>query len=215
MFYYNRLTGECIAQPAGFYGTTSLQPPTLEQNQCAIFVNDAWQVVPDFRGVKFYRKGFGNSVSLGLGAVPGADLVTVARPSKFHSWQGDGDGAGWQIDYSLVRADLLDRVATFRRTMETAGITVGDVAVDTSRTSQAMLTQAYASLQAGFIQSVDWKGADGWHALTKDQVTGLAQAVASHVESCFTKEKNIGLQIAALADESLNTFDIAAAWAAA
>jgi hypothetical protein len=210
MWYYNRLTGEHIQTANGLYASTTIQPPVLQQNQCALFLNGAWRVVADYRGVQFYRKNGGYSVFLELGDSPGDDLVLVPRPSKSHAWIGND----WQLDAGLVRADLLNKVAAFRRNVEEGGITVGGVAVDTSRTSQAMLTQAYTSLQAGFLQSVDWKGADGWHQLNAAQVAGIAQAVASHVENCFTKEKILSMQIALLDGAPLNNFDIAAAWAA-
>jgi hypothetical protein len=210
MWYYDQLTGELIDQPRGFYKSTQLEPPAVEQNQCAKFINGAWHVVSDYRGVQFYRKSNGFPISLGLGDSPGDELTTLVRPSKFHRF----DAGGWVIDYQAVRDDLHKRVAAFRLSMETGGITVSGVAIDTSRPAQAMLNQAYASLQAGFIQSVDWKGSSGWHALGLPEITALAQAAAVHVESCFSKEKAICSQLDALADEDLESFDIAAAWAA-
>ncbi len=211
MWYYDRLTGDLLPVPAGFFGSTNQEPPLLTQRQCAKFVDGAWHVVADYRGVQFYRKIGGYPVSLGLGDLPGDDLVSKPLPSKFHHWKDDD----WALDHSALRVDLLNRLANFRRSMETGGITVGGASIDTSRSAQAMLNQAYASLQAGFIQSVDWKGKNGWHTLGLAQVTAIAQAVAMHVEGCFTKEKVVSQQIDALADEEIAGFDIAAAWAAA
>lgn len=49
--------------------TTPTPPPALQANEAAVFIRDAWKVVPDHRGETWYR-GETPAVIMTIGAVP-------------------------------------------------------------------------------------------------------------------------------------------------
>ena len=98
-----------------------------------------------------------------------------------------------------AKAAKLAELADWRYQKEVAGIFVGGAKIKTDRESQATINSAFTSLSQGFITSVDWKAAGGvWIQLTLTQLAPIAQAVAAHVQTCFTAEKNIAAEIEAL-----------------
>lgn len=89
-------------------------------------------------------------------------------------------------------------IAAWRYMLETSGVVVNGAKVMTDRESQAQLTGAYQTLKDGLVPSIDWKTGTGvFVTLTLAEVTALAQAVAQHVQSSFTQEKNLLAQVAA------------------
>lgn len=97
-----------------------------------------------------------------------------------------------------AKALKLQELAAWRFERETAGVSFGGAKIKTDRESQATISGAFASLQSGLIQSVDWKAADEqWVTLTITEMTAIAQAVAAHVQASFTAEKQLAAQVAA------------------
>ena len=80
-----------------------------------------------------------------------------------------------------VKAAKLAELASARYTEEVGGIVVGGVTIATDRESQSMLTGAYVSLKQGLMQSVNWKGDDGWVTATLTEIEPIAQAVGQHI----------------------------------
>ena len=104
-----------------------------------------------------------------------------------------------------VKAAKLAELASARYTEEVGGIVVGGVTIATDRESQSMLTGAYVSLKQGLMQSVNWKGDDGWVTATLTEIEPIAQAVGLHVQQCFTKESQLSAQVnAASTIEAVN-----------
>ena len=97
------------------------------------------------------------------------------------------------------KAAKLAELASARYTEEIGGIVVGSVIIATDRESQAMMTGAYVSLKQGLMQSVNWKGDDGWVTATLTEIEPIAQAVGQHIQACFTKESQLAAQVAAAA----------------
>lgn len=95
------------------------------------------------------------------------------------------------------KAAKLAELASARYTEEIGGIVVGSVTIATDRESQAMMTGAYISLKQGLMQSVNWKGDDGWVTATLTEIEPIAQAVGQHIQACFTKESQLAAQVAA------------------
>lgn len=60
---------------------TSLVLPTLKSNEAAVFINNAWQAVPDHRGTTFYKKSDGSKVTLPLGMAPDATISATLPAS--------------------------------------------------------------------------------------------------------------------------------------
>ena len=96
-----------------------------------------------------------------------------------------------------VKTAKLAELAAARYTEEIGGIVVGSVTIATGRESQAMMTGAYVSLKQGLMQSVNWKGDDGWVTATLTEIEPIAQAVGQHIQACFTKESQLAAQVAA------------------
>jgi hypothetical protein len=98
-------------------------------------------------------------------------------------------------------------IASWRYQHETKGVEVNGVAIKTDRESQAMVSSAFSSLKEGMIPSVDWKSSNGsFVTLNLEQVSLIARAVAQHVQSSFTAEKNLADQVdAATTIEEVNS----------
>ncbi len=113
-----------------------------------------------------------------------------------------------------VFADKLAQLAALRFEKETAGLTVGGSSIKTDRESQAALTGAYTSLKNGLLATIDWKASGGWVSLTLAQVEPLAQAVAAHVQACFTRERQHADAIQAIVDNpvAVANYDISTGW---
>ena len=89
-----------------------------------------------------------------------------------------------------ARERKLTELAEARWQAETGGLTLPDgTAVKTDRESQALLTGAALKALQDPEYSCWWKAADGWVKLDAKTLLYLAEAVRSHVQSCFDREK--------------------------
>lgn len=80
---------------------TLISPPSLGENEVAVWSDGKWQVVADFRGIK-YAKSDGSSVQWSeLGSVP-EDLTDIPYPGPFHKWVD----SAWQFDAQAEHSDL-------------------------------------------------------------------------------------------------------------
>lgn len=120
-----------------------------------------------------------------------------------------------EVDWAKLieqrREVRLQELADHRWQVETGGVALPDGArILTDRESQAQLTSAYQSLSMPFVESIDWKAADGWVTVTEAELRPIAQAVAQHVQGCFKAERQVSEQIAAAESaEALYGIDIA------
>jgi hypothetical protein len=147
---------------------------------------------------------------------PGQDVLagfpagTVAVPLK----PGDGwtwDGAAWVAPDADFLADrAMAAVAARRYAVETGGITVGGAEIETNRRAQGQLSATLAAFNAGMVSSVDWKAGNGWQTLDLAGFAPIAEAVAAHVQDCFSAERAADDDIAAMAAAELDTLDPAA-----
>ena len=88
-----------------------------------------------------------------------------------------------------ARRDTLAALADYRYQVETGGIEIDGQTILTDRESQAQLSSAYQSLTMPFVDSIDWKAADGWITVTEAELRPIAEAVAKHVQGSFTAER--------------------------
>lgn len=118
------------------------------------------------------------------------------------------------LDY--LRKQLTDRLADVRFATETAGVELPDGSrIRTDRESQAQINSAYTTLRDGMVDAADFKGENGWVAITLAEIKPIAQAVAQHVQPCFTAERRVSEQIeAAGTTEELVAIDLEGAFAA-
>lgn len=96
------------------------------------------------------------------------------------------------ISPEAAKAQLLAYAADKRFQVETDGIVVNSFAVATDRPTQNKLAQAVLAYQTGALTgAIDWKGPSAWISLDQATITGLASAVALHVQAAFTAERAV------------------------
>lgn len=89
------------------------------------------------------------------------------------------------------KPETLQELASARRyEVETSGLILRGVTIDTSRASQERISSAFALSQATGL-SVDFKSADGFISLSPDDMKSIAVAVGMYVQACFTAERKI------------------------
>jgi hypothetical protein len=129
------------------------------------------------------------------------------------------DGASWVQTWKSTSRTMIQRksamkaeITAKRWSVETSGITVSSVPVATDAQTQAKLSGALQLVQADDTVLIDWKGSDGtWSQLNASAVTTIAMAVGSHVQACFTREKELHTAVDNAVDsDALDLIDIEA-----
>lgn len=120
----------------------------------------------------------------------------------------------YRFEEPCPKAAKLSALAEYRYRKETGGISVGGVTVMTDRGSQAMLAGAKLIMQSDPERRIDWKGADGWTTMGPTEITTIADAVANHVQACFTAERLHAEAIAALPGDLavIEAYDFTTGW---
>lgn len=127
----------------------------------------------------------------------------------------DQDIWGPPPTWEQIRAAKFAELADLRWAREVGGISLPDgTPIRTDRTTQAALTSAMASVQAGTITETDWKLESGWITLRGPQIVAIAGAVARHVKACFRAERVVYEAVDEVVDVSA-AFDTAYAAAMA
>lgn len=107
-----------------------------------------------------------------------------------------------------------DKLASVRFARETGGIVISGARIATDRQSQALITGAYTYSLLNPEALIDWKGADGtWTQIDAATLAGIAGAVATHVQACFSNERALSELIeAADTVEELASIDLESGW---
>ncbi|QEL21718.1 DUF4376 domain-containing protein [Bosea sp. F3-2] len=105
----------------------------------------------------------------------------------------------WQVHgaRAACAAELISYAASTRFTKETGGIEVAGSPIATDRESQAMISGAFALVQAQPDTTIRFKTPTGFVALTAAQMSAVAVSVAQHVQASFGLEADIAEQIEA------------------
>jgi hypothetical protein len=117
------------------------------------------------------------------------------------------------LDIAQTRTKKIQELAAYRYKIETSGITIDGMIVDTDRQSQAMLTGAtlYSSLIPEAV--IDWKGVNGWVQIDKQSIEKVALIVGAYVQACFTCEKKHSEAINKLeTKEEIENYDFTINW---
>lgn len=106
-------------------------------------------------------------------------------------------------------ASWADQIAARRFEVETGGVTVEGVQINTDRDSQSLLAGAAfaASLDPGY--QIKWKAATGFVDLTGEQILGIASQVRAFVQACFNREAEL---LGAAADGSITAEMLEEGW---
>ncbi|MGS0736166.1 DUF4376 domain-containing protein [Pseudomonas sp. GG8] len=126
-------------------------------------------------------------------------------------WMLDADGEITKHALPVVAPNYIEQIAAVRYMHETASITVGSVAIDTGRDSQALITGAALSAVIDPEYVCVWKTINGPVELTATQLIGVAAAVRAHVQACFDRE---GQLLAALAEGAFTVDMLDEGWPA-
>ena len=110
-----------------------------------------------------------------------------------------------------LTAQWADQIAARRFQVETGGVTVAGVQINTERDSQSLLTGAAfaASLDPGY--QIKWKAATGFVDLTGEQILGISSQVRAFVQACFNREAEL---LGAVADGSITAQMLEEGWPA-
>ena len=155
----------------------------------------------------------------GVDILPLTDNGSGAGPYQTATRSITHDGSTATAEYVLSSIPLADRKAAMkaaitaqRWAVETAGITVNGSNISTDAQTQAKLSGALQLVQADDTILIDWKGSDGsWVQLNAASVTAIAMAVGSHVQACFTREKELHTAVDNAVDsDALDLIDIEA-----
>jgi len=140
--------------------------------------------------------------------------------AAYVKWAEEGGVAG-SLDDDLTSAQLGDRlkaeVADKRWRIETGGLTVGGMPVDTSDRTKLLVTGARIRADAEPEAEFRWKAASGvFVTLTSEQIIAIADALAAFVQALFDAESDHVDAIDALVVEdnwdALRLYDIDAGW---
>lgn len=101
-----------------------------------------------------------------------------------------------------VKREHKDRITVARYETEIGGILVDGQLIDTARTTQTRISQAHSLVQLDPTTTIDWKSGAGWEVLDAATVTKLALTIVKHVQTCFSKEKELHDRI-----DACNTVD--------
>ena len=109
----------------------------------------------------------------------------------------------------LIAAQWADQIAARRFEVETGGVTVAGVKLNTERDSQSLLTGAAFAASIDPAYHIKWKAATGFVDLTGEQVIGLASQVRAFVQNCFNREAEL---LGAVADGSITAEMLEEGW---
>lgn len=135
----------------------------------------------------------------------GADLVVPVDPPAIGEFQTttvtveqDPADQKWKQVWTVtnmadadIKAILKQRATQKRWEIETGGLTMGDGSqVGTTIDDQNRISNVIVNATRAGISTVDFKAQDGWKTLAIADVESIGDAIATHVQACFTAEKD-------------------------
>lgn len=144
-------------------------------------------------------------------------------PGYDHVMEAGGAGPGWLLvdgvlvhptqavseDLAEAKRRLRERATALRWEHETGGITVSGVRVLTGIEDQNRIATALIGAPA----TLDFKAESGWVTLTLADLQGIADAITTHVQACFSAERTHHEAIDALPSlDAVGSYDVEAGW---
>jgi len=133
-----------------------------------------------------------------VGTAPEYDEWTQRLVGPSLVLDGDHVDATWTVEdlsaeeiaaiLAGAKAAKKQEIAAARYAAEIAGVTVGGVVVKTDRESQALITGAALKATQDGTYSCTWKTESGFVTLNAATVLAVADAVRTHVQTCFDAE---------------------------
>jgi hypothetical protein len=111
------------------------------------------------------------------------------------------------------KKQILKKLGNIRKKVESGGVDFNGVLIKTDEGSIAKITSTVMALQSGMMDTIDWKGHNGWiRGVDLDIMMQIAMVVSSHVQKCFRIENTIASEIELMTQEQLNVLDVQAVW---
>lgn len=113
-----------------------------------------------------------------------------------------------------LKAEKKAAIAKRRWEIETGGLMVGGILVDTDRESQALITgkQLYLDKRPE-VDGVRWKAEAGFVIIPRADFEAMAIAVAEHVQASFDREGDLDEAVDAIADDAAPAIGLDALYA--
>lgn len=112
-----------------------------------------------------------------------------------------------------IKKQRLLKLAAYRYSKETEGITLNGAVIKTDVGSQSKINGAWSAAQMNPTILIDWKGENGWVQIDAATITAIAMSVATHVQACFSNERVHSDVINALETaEAVQTYDFTTGW---
>lgn len=110
---------------------------------------------------------------------------------------------------ALIVEQWTAQIAARRFEVETGGVTVAGVKLNTERDSQSLLTGAAFAASIDPDYRIKWKAETGFVDLTGEQILGIASQVRAFVQACFNREAEL---LGAVADGSITAEMLEEGW---
>ncbi len=105
--------------------------------------------------------------------------------------QPDATGRPVLVQASVPTVDARALIAARRYQVETGGITVNGMKLDTNRDSQALVAGAALAAVIDSAYRCKWKTLSGFIELDAKQIIAVASAMRAHVQACFDRESTL------------------------
>lgn len=170
--------------------------------------------LPEAEGVTGYNYPAGYLRMLTPAERTAKGFTEVAEPERFDERWFTAPGV--QRPLAACKITRLTDLGALRYQKETGGIEIGEMQIATDRETQGVLTAARTLAKENPAYTVNWKAALGlFVTLDAPTIISIADAVALHVQACFTREMELSNQIGAAANlDLLLDIDITTGWPA-
>lgn len=122
--------------------------------------------------------------------IDGIELPCLFNPSLFTYVEGVFELTEYGVE--KIQKSLIKRVDSISSKIEYGNIELNGSIINTSSPSQIRINGAYSAILIDPSKVIDFKNSDGtWVRLNATEITAIADAVASHVQSCFSNEKTL------------------------
>lgn len=154
---------------------------------------------------------------------PSLRFVPVPEGWESYVWNDfwwDGESLREPEPGTLLRrakAELKQAVTDKRWQVETGGLTLppelGGARVLTATEDQNRIATAIQGMRDAGMSEVDFKAASGWVKLNLEQLVGISNAIAGHVQACFSAERAHHEAVDALTSfEDVSGYDFNQGW---
>jgi len=103
----------------------------------------------------------------------------------------DGEWQQREMTINELAEVLLPELAAYRYEIETGGITVNGITIQTDRQARADITAARIKASEDSTYTTKWKTPDGFVTLDASTILTIADAVHNHVQSAFDAEATV------------------------